>query len=81
MTEYEIYKWAVKGIRAEIDKLEKSVTKGKQYLLEYEKGGQPKTPKTPDEIRQIIQEKKEEIEQLDKQRFNLEWKITELYEK
>lgn len=78
MTEYEVYKWAVKGLRAEIDKLEKDVSIGKQFLLEYEKGGKPKTPKSPQEIKEIISKKKEEIEELDKKRFNLEWKISEL---
>lgn len=78
MKDYEVYKWAVKGLRAEIDELEKQVNKGKQYLAEYEKGGKPKTPKTPQEIREIIQEKKAKIEELDKKRFDLEWKISEL---
>lgn len=78
MKDIEIYKWAVKGIRAEIDKLEKDVSIGKKYLREYENGGNPKTPKTPQEIKEIIQKKKEEIESLDRERFNLEWKISEL---
>ena len=78
MTEYELYSWAVKGLRAEIDKIEKEVNRGKQFLLEYEKGGQPKTPKSPQEIKAIIQQKKAEIENLDRERFNLEWKISEM---
>ena len=47
-------------------------------MREYENGGKPKTPKTPQEIRQIIQDKKDEIEKLDKQRFDLNWKISEM---
>ena len=78
MKDYEIYKWAVKGLRAEIDKLEKDVNTGKQFLAEYEKGGKPKTPKSPQEIQEIIQKKKAEIEELDKKRFNLEWEISEM---
>ena len=78
MKDKQIYEWAIKGIKAEIDKLEKDVATGKRYLLEYEKGGKPKTPKTPQEIKEIIQHKKEEIEKLDKERFNLEWAITEM---
>lgn len=78
MKDYEIYKWAVKGLRAEIDKLEKDVNTGKRFLAEYEKGGQPKTPKTPYEIQELIKQKKAEIEELDKKRFNLDWQMSEL---
>lgn len=72
----DIYKWAVKGLQAEIDNLEKDISKGKQFLAEYEKGGKPKTPKTPQEIKEIIQQKQAEIEKLDKMRFNLEFEIS-----
>lgn len=75
MNTTELMKWAVKGLSAEIDELEKTVSQGKRYLLDYEKGGQPKTPKTPDEIRQIIQEKQAEIEKLDKMKFDLKWEL------
>ena len=75
MSEKEILQWAVKGITAEIDELEKAVNRGKQLLLQYEKGQQPKTPKTPQEIKAIIQEKKAQIEKLDKERFALSWKV------
>ena len=75
MNTTELMKWAVKGLSAEIDELEKTVNQGKRYLLEYEKGGTPKTPKTPDEIRQIIQEKQAEIEKLDKMKFDLKWEL------
>lgn len=75
MNTTELMKWAVKGLSAEIDELEKAVNQGKRYLLEYEKGGKPKTPKTPDEIREIIAEKKAEIEKLDKMKFDLKWEL------
>lgn len=78
MREYDIYKWAVKGLTAEIDKLEKDIQRGKQLLRKYENGNSPKTPKTPQEIRQIIQDKKDEIKKLDKQRFDLNWEISEM---
>ena len=63
---------------AEIDKLENDIQRGKQLVREYESGGKPKTPKTPQEIRRIIQDKKDEIKKLDKQRFDLNWEISEM---
>ncbi len=75
MKHTELIEWAVKGLSAEIDSIEKAVSQGKQYLLQYEKGQQPKTPKTPDEIRQIIGEKKAEIERLYKMKQDLVWEI------
>lgn len=78
LNQKQILEYAVKGLRSEIDKLEKDINIGKKYLSEYEKGGKPKTPKTPDEIKAIIQSKKAEIKKLDKERFDLEWKMTEM---
>lgn len=75
MNEKDLIKWAVKGIAAEIDGLEKTVNQGRQLLLQYERGQKPKTTKTPAEIREVIQEKKAEIERLDKMRFDLTWEL------
>ena len=78
MKHKEIYEWAVKGIRAEVEKLDSDIRKGKQLLEQYERGEQPKTPKTPQEIRQIIHRKFKEIEDLDRKRIELEFYIEEL---
>lgn len=75
LTEKQILQYAIKGLTADIDELEKTVNKGKQYLLQYEKGEQPKTPKSPDEIKAIIAEKQVEIEKLSEIKFDLKWKI------
>lgn len=75
MNEKDLIKWAVKGIMAEIDGLEKTINQGKQLLLQYERGEKPKTTKTPYEIREIIGEKRAEIERLDKMRFDLTWEL------
>lgn len=75
MNKTELMKWAVKGLAAEIDELEKTINKGNRYLAEYENGGSPKTPKTPEEIKAIIREKKAEIEKLDKMKFDLNWEL------
>ena len=77
MREYDVYKWAVKGLTAEIDKLEKDIQRGKQLLRKYENGGKPKTPKTPQEIRQIIQDKKMRL----KNWINSGLTLTEKYQK
>ena len=78
MKHREVYEWAIKGIRAEVDKLDNDIRKGLRLLEQYEKGEQPKTPKTPSEIWSIIQSKREEIEELDKKRIELQFDIEEL---
>ena len=75
MKDKAIIQWAIKGLAAEIDNLEKTVNQGKQFLLQYEQGQKPKTPKTPFEIKAIIQEKKAEIEKLHKMKSDLQWQI------
>ena len=75
MKRKELLKWAIKGLSAEIDELDKSVQKGKKYLEEYRNGGQPKTEKTPEEIEKIIFEKKKQFEILVKKRFDLSWEL------
>lgn len=77
MDKKELVMWATKGIMAEIDNLEKTVNQGQQYLMQYEQGQKPKTPKTAVEIRQIIQEKKAEIEQLYKMKSDLQWELVD----
>lgn len=73
MERKELLEWAIKGITTEISELEKTIRKGEKYLEEYQKGKQPGTKKSPEEIKKIIFEKKKQIEILDKKRFNLSW--------
>ncbi len=73
MEQKELLSWAIKGIYAEIQELEKTVQKGEKYLEEYQKGKQMRTKKSPEEIKKIIFEKKKQIELLDKKRFDLSW--------
>ncbi len=77
MEQKEIMEYAIKGLRAEVEKLDKDIRTGKKLLEQYEKGEQPKTPKTPQEIRYIIQQKREQIEELDRKRIGLEFDIAE----
>ena len=78
MKHKEIYEWAVKGIRAEVEKLDNDIRKGLRIIEQYEKGEQPKTPKTPSEIWAIIQRKREEIEELDKKRIEIQFNMEDL---
>ena len=73
MEQKELLTWAIKGLSAEIEELDRSVQKGKKYLEEYRQGKQMQTKKTPEEIKSIIQEKQKQIESLDKKRFDLSW--------
>ncbi len=78
MEHKEILQWAVRGLMAEIDSIEKDISLGRRFLKEYEDGLTPKTPKTPFEIREIISQKKDKIEELNKMRIELEFDIAEL---
>lgn len=78
MEQKDILQWAVRGLRAEIDSIEKDISLGRRFLKEYEDGLTPKTPKTPFEIREIISQKKDKIEELNKMRIELEFDIAEL---
>ena len=73
MKRKELLMWAIKGLSAEIDELDRTIRKGKKYLEEYRQGKQMQTKKTPEEIKNIIQEKQKQIESLDKKRFDLSW--------
>lgn len=73
MKRKEVLEWAIKGLSAEIDELDRTIRKGKKHLEEYRQGKQMQTKKTPEEIKNIIQEKQKRIEILDKKRFDLSW--------
>lgn len=77
MKKEDLIKYAMKGLSADIDELEKSINQGKRFLLQYERGEQPKTPKTPQEIKVIIQDKKAEIERLSRLKSDLQWELVE----
>lgn len=71
----DIYEWAIKGLTAEIQELEKTVKQGRRYIEQIERGEKVKTPKTPQEIKAIINEKQAEIEKLEKLKFSLKWEM------
>ena len=67
MEEKSLIEWAIKGIHAEIDQLEKDINTGRQLLRQYERGEKPKTSKSPDEIREIITRSEEHTSELQSQ--------------
>ncbi len=75
MTAKEILQYAVKGIAAEIEQLDKDVKQGYKYIEQIENGEKVKTPKTKFEILAIITEKKEKIAKLEKEKFDITWQI------
>lgn len=80
LNQREIIEYAIKGINADIDALEKTVNEGKRHLLAFAEGKPSKTPKTEYEVREIIREKRAEIERLAKIEQDLKWKLYELEE-
>ena len=74
----QILEYAIKGITAEIEELEKSVRKGYDLVKQIESGEKVKSPKTKYEILEICHDKKAEIEKLDKERFELHWQLSEM---
>lgn len=77
----QILEYAVKGINAEIEQLEKDVKQGYKFIEQIENGEKVKTPKTKYEIYAICRKKKEQIEKLNKERFELSFELSELEEK
>ena len=71
----EILKFAIKGIKTEIDEREKTIAKGRQFIRQIENGEKLKTKMTISEIREIITQKQQEIEELDRKRFDYEWQL------
>ena len=76
MKKEELFEYAIKGISADIDKLEKSVREGERFLIEIANGKQPKTKLSAEEIKQIIRQKRNEIEELSKKHFDLRWELS-----
>lgn len=70
--------YAIKGVNAEIDELEKTIRKGQRLLRDMESGIEYKTTKQPDEIRKIIFEKKAEVEHLVQLKDDIKWQQLEV---
>lgn len=77
----KILEYAIKGIDAHIDELEKAIKQGQQFLNQIENGEKPKTNKTAYEIVEIIRKKKEEIANLTNDKDAIKWQLAEIEDK
>ena len=75
-----ILEYAVKGLTAEIEQLERDIRKGYALIKQIDNGEKVNTPKSRYEILEICRSKNAEIEKLDKDRSNLRWELSELKE-
>lgn len=75
MTVKEIFKFALKGITAEIENLEKDVKQGYKYIEQIDNGEKVPIKKTKYEILDIIAEKEKEMKKLEKEKFVIKWQI------
>lgn len=75
LNQNQIIEYAIKGITADIEKLEKTVREGNALVTKIDNGEKVKTTKTRYEIIEINKQKKAEIEKLVKERFELSWQI------
>lgn len=75
MDERELMKWAVKGLSAEIERLDGKIRKGREYVRRIDAGEPVKTSASRESIISTIRESSEEMERLDKERSELRWKL------
>lgn len=81
LNQKQLIEYAIKGVNADIDKIERSIRRGENLLEAKEKGIAPYSDKTPLEIKQTIQKKKAEVEHLTFTVMKLKWELSELEEK
>ncbi|NLY47363.1 MAG: hypothetical protein GX053_15490 [Tissierella sp.] len=72
----EIINYAIKGLQAEIAEYERKVREGYKYLEDIRAGKPVKTPKTENEIIDIIHKYEAEIERLQDEIFDLNWQLS-----
>lgn len=75
LNQKQILEYAVKGLSAEIEELEKQVKKGYDLVKKIDNGEKVNSPKTKFEILEICRVKKAEIERLDREKFDLSWQV------
>lgn len=75
LNQKQILEYAVKGIKVEIEQLEKEIKQGYKFIQQIENGEKVKTPKTKFEIQEIIAKKDEQMKKLEKEKFALTWQI------
>lgn len=75
MNQKHIIEFAIKGIVADIRKLERMVRKGQGHLEDLRNGKPIKSSNSYDEILEIVRNAQAEIEELVSKKFDLEWEL------
>lgn len=75
MDEREITEWAVRGLTAEIERLDAKVRKGRELVRRIDAGEPARAGSSRESILATISESREEMERLDKDRSDLRWKL------
>lgn len=75
LNQKQIYEYALKGLVAEIEKIDKDIKQGYEFIRQIDKGEKAKTPKTRQEILNIVNAKTAEMEKLKKELFSIKWQI------
>lgn len=74
LTKTQLIEYAIKGIDADIEVLEKSIKKGKSLLQAHEKGIAAPSP-SAQEIWSIVQAKQAELDKLIEVKHSLRWEV------
>lgn len=81
LSQYEILTFALKGVYADIDRLERKIEKGRKKLEEIEKQNKEKKPESNYyEIKKKVQALCDEVKDLSELSQELRWKISEYEE-
>ena len=75
LNQKQILEYAVKGLSAEIEELEKQVKKGYDLVKKIDNGEKVNSSKTKFEILEICRVKKAESARLDREKFDLSWQV------
>ena len=74
----EILNYAIKGLGYELEKVDKSLRRGRKLIEQYNRGETLKTDLTIYEIKEVCSKKVTEIEELEKKRNELLWELAEI---
>ena len=77
MTEKEIIEYAIVGINYSITRCQKRIIRATEYLHEIESGLPTLCKKSKDELYEVLCNMRDQIEELEERRFELEIKLTE----
>lgn len=78
MNQKQILEYAIKGINGDIEKLDTQLRKGQKMIEQYYKGEQIKSKLPIYEIENTCKKLRTEIENLEKQKDDLKWALTEI---